>query len=306
MEFGRILKSGLVEWLKEPRLVRLFVIIFAVYFVSSLLTTAFMAASFGLDLSWQMIKSEWEVIPNDENWAEDLTGDAFVSRAVLFGLAGLLIGIAVLIVATMISAFAVHESMIWKRIRTGTISIAKSLKFVVFNFYACIVILLLLMDPIWLVVRVISMVLIAVGLLFGGLALVLLVLGFLGLLAYAGIVIYHIYRLSFADIAWLSSEMPMQDALEESWQATKGRFWEIFIGAFGANIVSALLAGGVVSILALAPMMIGDASQSPAVIAICMGVLNLLRAVMTSFLFMASFAIIAEIYVQVLRDPKKH
>ncbi len=81
-------------------------------------------------------------------------------------------------------------------------------------------------------------------------ASVFLVLALIIFLVYYIVLVYNSLRLSQCGVIFLSKEIPIMDAIKESWDLTYKRFWSIFLAGFLVGIIAGIVVGIALLVLA--------------------------------------------------------
>jgi formylglycine-generating enzyme required for sulfatase activity len=282
MDYGRLIRTGLLDWWKKPSLQRWFVFVGVLYFVFSL-----------IEISTYEVEPPIGQMPSGVS--SRLHGEFFFLPT-LPGEFSILS-----IISAILMAFAGREVLMWRGLPAKPINIRKGLMFFLLGIYQLIVILLLRMDFKWLVVPVVSLILILAGVISNGLGLPFESLAFLGipgLLAYLGLLVYHWYRLAFSNIFWLSEPVSMSSALRKSWEFTRGRTGELFLGL----LVAWLVVGIVVAIVAIIGLALinglTEFSYNATIRLVGITIEQLVNDIGVAFLSLAGLAIITEAFIQ--------
>ncbi len=299
MDYGTIIEQGLLKWWKNPALVKLFVGVFIVYFLFSALVILASVGTFGIDLAIAMQQKSGAV---DSDWVSQIDPAQFIGAMLLYIGIVFVLAIVMAIGLSILGAFIGSTTMSNYRLAVKKVDTGTGLRFLLLGIYNCLVVLFLIKDIKWLVVPIASVLLIVVGILTAPIGLLLTLIGVLGFVIYFLVLIYHSIRLSFSGIYWLSSEKPMGQAIDESWNFTKGKVIDIFIATLVGTVAVSIVVFVIAEVLAIIVVLLAGTAGSTLITLIGILVATLFRSLAQAFLIVASWTILVEIFTQLQRE----
>lgn len=300
LDFGKLARETFLEWWKNPRVLKFVLLAFLLHIIVGTAILLAGIGTLGLDNALSM----------GSKYSDSSIADAGIAPGTWVVYLGLIVVLTFLsmVVLAILNAFIGAETLAGKNLSPEPMNLRRALKLILFSIYQSLVIFFLWKDkrftaiPVALIVLGIVAIFLAVTKSWIAL-LVVMAIWILILIPYVFLSLYHSLRLLFSGIYWLSGNRNFSQALEDSWQSTRGNVWNLIIAELVVSVVFVLVIL-VPSIIVGVIQFVAEQSLDTGFMLGSEALQILFNALMYGFLLGFNWAWLTEVFVQ-LRGTAK-